>query len=294
MILSQGMGGKSGPSDPPSPTEKSLILSWAVKLVQWLRRAKIVPGFGLIGSQTPTGYILGLTHPPVPVGCIMPTMADIFDVNGQSVGPDITTTLLRQGWLLLDGSTYNTAEYSDLARSLGKDLSVSTFVLPDMRGRVPMGWDNRSPLVSHSDSYDVGNVGGYRRHGLTENNHHDHSFTIDLAHDHPITLSSAEVCLTTPSGGVCGVGSPTNVVIPTGSGADTGAADFPATNDATDPNDDSTIGRTGTGNVKVSLLLPHRGDDGDGTITTPGDGNVLDDVDNRPPFLVVNWIIKAR
>jgi hypothetical protein len=241
-----------------------------------------------------------MAHPPVPIGAIIPTMADLYDVNGETVGASITAEYLRQGWLPLDGQVYNTAEYPELARRLGKDLTSSTFQLADMRGRVPMGWDTRSPIQPHSDDYKVGDVGGFRRHGKTENNHHDHNFTIDLEHTHPISpRPSTDYCLELPIDGVCEVGTPTPLPDYTGTPGETGSPEFPGDSDGVPDSfapdaEQGEINRSGTGAQIVAVTLKHRGDDGDGVPDAPGEGNVIDDVDNRPPFLVVNWIIRAR
>lgn len=48
-------------------------------------------------------------------------------------------TTAPAGWLLAQGQTLNTADYPDLARAMG--ITASTFTLPDMRGRVPVGLD---------------------------------------------------------------------------------------------------------------------------------------------------------
>lgn len=179
-----------------------------------------------------------------------------------------------------NGATVNTVDYPELALILGE--AGPTMVLPDWRGRFTVGADEDPTPLTHSDTaYDEAMAtGGYRRHGQTENNHLDHEFTLDLKHTHPITLNTATVCLDAATGDPpsCGTGDPTDVVIPTGSGTDTGDADYPGADDQIDSGD-GTLTRSGTGDGNVAVVLKHWGTD-----TPTGGGTRLDDTDNRPPW----------
>lgn len=61
--------------------------------------------------------------------------------------------VVPQGWLACDGQELQSAQYSILAQLLGNTYggTSSTFKLPDLRGRVPLG---------KNDTYPLGKAGG--------------------------------------------------------------------------------------------------------------------------------------
>ena len=77
------------------------------------------------------------------------------------------------GWLLCDGASYAKSEYPVLAAVLGFTGSGTTFTVPDMRGRVPVGVH-----PSQSGLTTLGAVGGEYTHTLTvaemPSHQHDH------------------------------------------------------------------------------------------------------------------------
>lgn len=84
------------------------------------------------------------------------------------------------GWLKCDGAVYGTDDYPALFNAIGFAFggnNSTTFAVPDLRGRVPMGDgvgedDNGDPLTARS----IGNKLGEERHQLTipELPVHDH------------------------------------------------------------------------------------------------------------------------
>ena len=88
---------------------------------------------------------------------------------------------LHAGWLACDGAIYNVVDYPDLYAVLGGNFGgdgVDTFAVPDLRGRVPLGYGDSPGLTSRA----VGDAGGEETHSLTEAELalHDH----DMSHNH--------------------------------------------------------------------------------------------------------------
>jgi microcystin-dependent protein len=92
-------------------------------------------------------YISGSTD-FLPAGVIVPYAG--------STAPD--------GWLICDGSTVDSATYPELYAIIGTTYggSTSAFRLPDLRGRVPVGYS-----TSHSYATTLGTKGGESTHTLT-------------------------------------------------------------------------------------------------------------------------------
>ena len=82
------------------------------------------------------------------------------------------------GWLLCDGSAVNRTTYSRLygviGTTYGSGDTMTTFNLPDLRGRVPLGVGSGPGLTSRS----LNNSGGEETHQLSisEMPNHDHSY----------------------------------------------------------------------------------------------------------------------
>ena len=72
------------------------------------------------------------------------------------------------GWLACDGSTKNIASYPGLAAVLGTSFGgdgVTTFGLPDLRGRVPVGLGTGT--ASDATAWSLGTETGTEGHTLT-------------------------------------------------------------------------------------------------------------------------------
>ena len=91
-------------------------------------------------------------------------------------------TTAPAGWLLCDGVTYNDSQYPELAAVIGNAYgsSGSTFRVPDLRGRGPMGYKS-----GDSNFGTQGQTGGAKTHTLTENEmpKHEHSYGDYYWHD---------------------------------------------------------------------------------------------------------------
>lgn len=78
------------------------------------------------------------------------------------------------GWLLCDGSEVSRATYANLFNVIGTAFGAgdgsTTFNLPDLRGRVPMGLDNMggtsANVVTDSNADVLGGTGGSETHTL--------------------------------------------------------------------------------------------------------------------------------
>jgi len=95
--------------------------------------------------------------------------------------------------LVCDGTTYNRVDYPDLYAKLDSAFIVDTdsFIVPDMRGRVPVGaGDGGAGLTDRP----VGAIGGEETHLLTVEELAAHAHTspahghIDTGHSHSIPL----------------------------------------------------------------------------------------------------------
>lgn len=83
------------------------------------------------------------------------------------------------GWLMADGSevsrTQNRALFQAIGTTYGAGNGSTTFRLPDLRGRVPVGADGSAGRMSSNDA--LGQAAGEERHTLTTNEmpSHGHS-----------------------------------------------------------------------------------------------------------------------
>lgn len=98
------------------------------------------------------------------------------------------------GWLLCQGQSLSTANYPNLFNVLGYTYggSGSTFILPDLRGRIPLG--SGTGTAADATAHTLGSNGGTETHTLTttEIPSHGHplNFT-DNGHNHGIYGGSA-------------------------------------------------------------------------------------------------------
>jgi len=128
--------------------------------------------FNKEGLRANFDEILRLFGTIVPTGVILPYAG--------SAAPD-------NGWLLCDGAAVSRAGYPDLFKRLGTTYGAgdgsTTFNLPDLRGRVPVGEDGSAARLSASDA--LGNSGGTP---ISNMPNHAHGGAVgasgDIVHDH--------------------------------------------------------------------------------------------------------------
>lgn len=121
------------------------------------------------GSADVTGRVYQATHMLVPPGSVVAYIA--------SSAPG--------GWLLCDGSAVSRTTYSILFGIIGTTFGTgdgsTTFNLPDMRGRVPVGYGTGSGLTART----LAASGGEETHVLTTDEMPSHSHNItDPGHSH--------------------------------------------------------------------------------------------------------------
>lgn len=184
-----------------------------------------------------------------------------------------TTTGAPAGWLLCDGSTLNVSEYPELAAVLGSLYGgdgTTTFALPDLRGRFPLGVGN-------------GTASGHTNHALASSSGAE---KVTLAaenmpyHRHALgQLTTETYAGFKPSLQVCNVA--------TGS---TSTSDNPityaGTNRGTSGKNNAYTGASNTGGSHSHKLTA-----GQYTNYAGGSNGAATAHDNMPPFIGLNFII---
>lgn len=155
-------------SQSTSPSDGSLVVSGGVGISKSLNVAEDVSAGGRVYQA---GHLL------VPVGALVP-YAGLVAPPG--------------GYLLCDGSAISRTTYFDLFMALGDTFGAgdgsTTFNLPDMRGRLPMGVSGAHGLASNAGSESVtlvsDNMPAHAHTGTTASDGaHSHSVT-DPGHSH--------------------------------------------------------------------------------------------------------------
>tara|TARA_B110000196_G_scaffold185301_1_gene158883 strand:+ start:376 stop:1287 length:912 start_codon:yes stop_codon:yes gene_type:complete len=121
---------------------------------------------------------------------------ELADLDGEATGSPIGTVITfggstaPSGWLACDGSSYSRTTYADLFGVISTTYGAptgTTFLVPDLRGRAPLGAGTGSGLTARS----LGALGGYEGVTLsaTEIPSHSHSVS-DGGHGHGVNESS--------------------------------------------------------------------------------------------------------
>ena len=122
------------------------------------------------------------------------------------------------GWLLANGAPVSRTTYADLFSAIGTTYGIgdgsTTFNVPDLRGRVPVGDDTMSRSAANrvTSNNSRGDSAGFETHTLTEAEmpRHDHSCGNDGGHSHSYSDNTANKSGTGQSGsGISGVSTST-------------------------------------------------------------------------------------
>ena len=89
-------------------------------------------------------------------------------------------TTAPNGWLICDGSEVSRETYSDLFAIIGTTYGAgdesTTFNLPNLKGRVPVGYDS-----TQTEFDNLGETGGEKKHTLTVNEMPSHQHELSLS-----------------------------------------------------------------------------------------------------------------
>lgn len=177
-------------------------------------------------------------------------------------------TTAPTGWLLCDGSDVSRATYADLFDLIGTTFGAgdgtTTFGLPNLKGRVPVGLDS-----AQTEFDALGETGGAKTHTLTtaelpSHSHGDGTLAAASAGSHTHTIS----VMTGQTSGAAHNHSVANTVAQGG---------------------DLASGFVGAANVTVDSSGAHT-HDVTGSTGNTGSGSAHN---NLPPYLVVRYIIKV-
>jgi microcystin-dependent protein len=152
----------------------------------------------VIGPWT-TGADAGLRITPsgVTVGGNLNVTGSMFGVGSSPIG-SITMFgggTAPNGWLMCDGTEYNRGTYASLfaviGTTFGNGNGSTTFNVPDLRGRSPLGAGHNGSLYTNRI---LGESGGAETHTLTVNEMPKHSHEVKYFNDvgtaHPNTLQN--------------------------------------------------------------------------------------------------------
>lgn len=140
---------------------------------------------------------------------------DLIDSLEASLAGMVIATVRSEapeGFLLCDGSAVSRATYARLFEAIGVSYGPgdgsTTFTLPDLRGRVPVGVDGTANRLSANDT--LGKSAGEEKHVLTvgEMPSHSHKYAYSPANRGVVSAPEAQVLIpssknenTEPSGG---------------------------------------------------------------------------------------------
>jgi microcystin-dependent protein len=195
------------------------------------------------------------------------------------------------GWLLCDGTAVSRTTYSDLfaitSTTYGVGDGSTTFNLPNLKGRVPVGLD-----TSQTEFDVLGETGGAKTHTLTSTEIPGHTHTTDIAHGHASTLAAP--AHTHP------VDPPNTTVTVNGKDVitgDTGTSDFTFVSGSTRSFVDATasvnIASFTSGAASATALTGSVTDLGATSVTSSTGSGGGAAHNNLQPYIALNYMIKT-
>ena len=145
------------------------------------------------GTGTPTELEAGASGQTLQMGAAVPAWTDVPRAVPAGVLMPYVANAAPTGWLLCDGAAVSRSTYADLfaacGTAYGSGDGSTTFNLPDLRGRLPLGRDNMGGTsanrVTATEADTLGGASGEESFtGTTD----DHTLTIDEipAHTHSL------------------------------------------------------------------------------------------------------------
>lgn len=213
----------------------------------------------------------------IPVGAIMPYVG---------------TAAPSSAWKLCDGSAISRATYSALfaiaGTTWGVGDTVSTFNIPDLRGRFPIGksFNGRTLDV---DSQTLGAVGGEEYHLLDTSEIPSHLHTVD-AHTHNAPSHTHGASTDSAGSHTHTMINPTSWIMGQTSDNNDGTVDWPGAGTGIEINPNTSASGLHSHAVTVS---PGGGGATSAAAPNTGQSGGNQPHRNMPPFVVLNYIIRV-
>ncbi len=219
---------------------------------------------GSFASETISSVVSLVTIPPftrqglTQLAGEIKLFASVTESVIQALGSDTVAGNDRYFWLACNGQAVSRSTYNSLFKVIGTTFGdgdeSSTFELPDLRGRVPVGDDtmagsDASRMPSTGDA--IGEYGGVHEHTLTT----DESGVKTHVHSHTITVASNAI--TIPSRTIPGASLAAGLLTTTGSLPYT--RDSPSNHDMTLPGGTATLDSLAT----TGGITAHAGESAD-------------------------------
>ena len=290
--------GPPGPAGPPGPQGDGLHIDGTAPAWMMLPTSGVTMGdvFYVVGSDQFAVYtgssweeLVVTVGPPGPAGDPgAPGTPGAPGDGGMPAGTVIAFAgpLAPSGWALCNGAAISRVTYAALWSAIGTTFGAgdgtTTFNLPDLRNRVPVGAGTRArgvtggaetvalsaaELPSHAHSMPA------HAHGISD---HTHTGTVTGgSHDHPIDLDM-------------------QVTSEHGHAGTEAAAGGPGPSGTTNPATTGVVGPSGSDHSHT-LALDAAGGGSTGASTVGNTGSIGSGTahENMQPYLVLNYIIKT-
>ncbi len=162
------------------------------------------------GSRNSWGGLLNLGSDKITELLALALPLGSIQMYPLSTAPTPTSGVSSIGgkWLVCDGSLVTRSAYSELFTLIGETYGAgdgsSNFALPDLRSRVPVGYNTDS--ISGRSTRAIAAASGAETHTLTDTQIPKHQHPIsDIGHVHPITADPGHYHVGNQTGGKTGM-----------------------------------------------------------------------------------------